>query len=55
LERKLTTPRDLLVSELAYILRGNERIKIFPKGVTLKNLRNPNHLLLMGKLRKGKR
>jgi hypothetical protein len=55
LERKLATPRDLLVEKLAHILKGKERSKSFPKVMTLKNSRKPNHPLSMGKLRKGKR
>jgi hypothetical protein len=46
---------DLLVEKLVHILKGKERSEIFPKFVTLKNSRKPNHPLSMGKLRKGKR
>ena len=55
MERKLETLRDLLVTNLVHILKGMERSESIPKFMILKNSRNPNHPLSMGKLRKGKR
>jgi hypothetical protein len=55
LERKLATPRDLLVAKLDHILKGKERRKIIPKVVILKSSRRPNHPLSMEILRKWKR
>jgi hypothetical protein len=55
MERKMATPRGLLVAKLAHILRRREIIESIPKVMTLKSSRNPNHPLLMWKLRKGKR
>jgi hypothetical protein len=55
LERKLATPRDLLVAKLVRILKGKERRESIPKVMILKNSRNPNHPLSMEILRKGKR
>jgi hypothetical protein len=55
LERKLATQRDLLVVKIAYILKGKGRNESISKVMTLKSSRNPNHPLLMVRLRKGKR
>jgi hypothetical protein len=55
LERKLETPRDLLVEKLTHILKGKERSESIPKVMILKSSRNPNHPLSMEILRKGKR
>jgi hypothetical protein len=55
MERKLATPRDLLVANLVRILKGKERREIIQKVMILKNLKNPNHPLSMEILRKGKR
>jgi hypothetical protein len=55
LERKLETHRDILVAKLSHILKGKERSKRIPKVMILKSSRNPNHPLLMEKLRKGKK
>jgi hypothetical protein len=53
LVRKLTAPRNFLVVILVHILRGEEIRGNIPRAMTLKNLRNPNHLLLMEKLKRG--
>jgi hypothetical protein len=53
LERKLSTPRDLLVEKLAHILKGKERSKSIPKVMILKSSRNPNHPLSIERLGKG--
>jgi hypothetical protein len=55
LERKLTTPRDLLVENLVHILKGKEISERIPKVMILKSSRNPNHPHSMEILRKGKR
>jgi hypothetical protein len=53
---KLTTPRNTLVEKLLFhIPRGEERRGNTPRAMTLENLRNPNHPLLMDKLRRGKK
>jgi hypothetical protein len=51
---KLKTPRNLLVSKLVHIPRGEERRGNIPRAMTLKSLRNPNHPLSMEKLKRGK-
>jgi hypothetical protein len=55
LERKLTTPMDLLVEKIAHILKGKDRSESIPGFMVLKSSRNPNHPLSMEILRKGKR
>jgi hypothetical protein len=55
LERKSTTPRDLLVAKLVHILKGKERSESIPKVMILKSSSKPNHPLSMERLRKGKR
>jgi hypothetical protein len=55
LVRKLKTPRNILVDKLFHIPRGEERRGNIPRALTLKSLRNPNHPLLMEKLKKGKK
>jgi hypothetical protein len=46
---------DLLVSKLAHILKGKERIKSISKVMILKSSRKPNHPISMDILRKEKR
>jgi hypothetical protein len=53
--RKLTTRRNILVAKLVHIPRGKERRGNIPGAMTLKSSRNPNHPLLMEKLRRGKK
>jgi len=55
MERKLATPRGLLVARLTHILKGKERSERIPKFMTLKSSRNPNYPISMEILRKGKR
>jgi hypothetical protein len=55
LERKLETPRSLLVEKLAHILKGKERSESIPKVMILKSSRNPNDPLSMERLGKEKR
>jgi hypothetical protein len=54
LVRKLTNPRNLLVEKLVRIPRREGRRGNIPRVMTLKSSRNPNHPLLMDKLRRGK-
>jgi hypothetical protein len=55
LERKLATPRGILVARLTHILKGKEISERIPKFVILKSSINLNHTFLMERLRKGKR
>jgi hypothetical protein len=48
-------PRNCPTVRLVHILRGEERGESTPRVVTLKNLRNPSHPLLMGKSKRGKK
>jgi hypothetical protein len=54
LERKLTTPKDLLVAGPTHILKGKERSRRIPKPMVLKSSRNTNHPLSMEILRREK-
>jgi hypothetical protein len=53
MERKLTTPRNLLVEKLAHIVKGKARSERIPKVMTLKSSRNTNHPLSMERLQRG--
>jgi hypothetical protein len=55
LEKKMATPRGLLVARLTKFIKGKEISESIPKAVILKISRNPNHPLSMESLRKGKR
>jgi hypothetical protein len=55
LVRELTVPRNCPTTRLVHILRGEERGGNIPRAMTLKSLRKPNHLLLMEKLKRGKK
>jgi hypothetical protein len=55
LERKLATPRDLLLEKLAHILKRKERSESIPKVMILKSSIKTNQALSMKRLRKGKR
>jgi hypothetical protein len=55
LERKLETPRDILVEKLAHILKGMEISESIPKVMNLKSSRKPKHPFSMEILRNGKR
>jgi hypothetical protein len=50
---KLETQMDLIVAKLVQILKGKGTSERIPKFMTLKSSRNPNHPLLMVRLRKG--
>jgi hypothetical protein len=55
LMKEQKAPRNCPTVRLVHILRRKERGVSTPRAVTMKNLRKPNHQLLMGKSKRGKK